>query len=220
MSVWVLGSPGPAQLNGKAVNQAFAAERMGAPTQLIASRDALYDADMSGGLVFLAQLETPADDIAAFFATTAAQQGRKILHMAPMTAEAKTVFDLSDMAIFGQAEFAAFLQLDREPRGIDDLLPIQPMLKRHNQAAVVILDGTGAMAIWADRTMKVDAFTPEPMSAGLPADCICGTIAAAVAQGIGPDRAMTLACAAASLATQDIAPSRTQIETVIEAAGR
>jgi sugar/nucleoside kinase (ribokinase family) len=220
MSVWVLGSPGPVQPNGKAVNQAFAAERMGAPTQLVASRDALSDADMTGGLVFLAQLETSTDDIAAFFATAAAQQGRKIVHMAPMTAEAKTLFDLSDMAIFGQAELAAFLQLDNEPSNIDDLLPIQPLLTRHNQAAVVILNGIGTVAVWADRTMLVDSFTLDPISAGLPADCICGTIAAAVAQGIGPDRAMTLACAAASLAIQDILPSRTEIEAVIDTAGR
>jgi ribokinase len=220
MSVWVLGSPDLAQPNGKAVNQAFASERMGAPTQLIATRDTLNDADMTGGLVFLAQLETPTDDIAAFFANAAAQQGRKILHMAPITAQAKTLFDLSDMAIFGQAEFAAFLQLDSEPHKIGDLLPIQPLLTRHNQAAVVILDGIGAVAVWADRTMLVRSFTLDPISAGLPADCICGTIAAAVAQGIGPDGAMTLACAAASLTTQDIAPSRTQIEAVIEAAGR
>jgi sugar/nucleoside kinase (ribokinase family) len=220
MSVWVLGLPGPVQANGKAVNQAFAAERMGAPTQLIATRDALNNSDMTGGRVFLSQLETPAEDIAAFFAMPTAQQGRKILHMAPITADAKALFDLSDMLIFGQAEFAAFLRLDNEPQSIDDLLPIQPLLIRHNQAAVIILDGIGTVAVWADRTMQVDSFTPDPISAGPPADCICGTIAAAVAQGIGPDRAMTLACAAASLATQDIAPSRTQIEAVIEAAGR
>ena len=133
---------------------------------------------------------------------------------------ARALFDLSDMLIFGQAEFAAFLQLDREPDGLDDLLPIQPLLVRHNQAAVVILDGIGTVAVWADRTMLVPAFTPEPISAGLPADCICGAIAAAVAQGIGPERAMTLACAAASLAAEDAIPDRAEIEAIIEAAGR
>jgi ribokinase len=221
MSVWVLGSLGPLQLNSKGANQALAAERMGVATHLVSNQDALIHADMTGWRVFLAHTETPADAIAAFFTTPAAQAGRKILNIAPIVPDARVLFDLSDMLIFGQAEFGAFLQLDREPDGIDDLLPIQPLLVRHNQAAVIILDGIGTIAVWADRTMLVESFAPEPMSAGLPADCICGAIAAAVAQGIGPERAMTLAsAAAASLAAADAIPDRTEIEAVIEAAGR
>jgi ribokinase len=220
MSVWVLSSLGALKLNSKGVNQALAAERMGVPTHLVATPDMLKHADMTDGRVFLAQTETPADAIAAFLAAPAAQTGRKILNIAPIVPDARALFDLSDMLIFGQAEFAAFLQLDREPDGLDDLLPIQPLLVRHNQAAVVILDGIGTVAVWADRTMLVPAFTPEPISAGLPADCICGAIAAAVAQGIGPERAMTLACAAASLAAEDAIPDRAEIEAIIEAAGR
>jgi ribokinase len=220
MSVWVLGSLGPVKLKSKGVNQALAAERMGAATHLITTRDALDQTDMTGGRVFLAQLETPGDAIAAFFKTSAAQGGRKILNMAPITSDAKALFDLSDMLIFGQKEFAAFLQLDREPDGIESLSPIQPFLTRPNQAAVVILDGTGTVAVWADRTMLVPCFTADPMSADLPADCICGVIAAAVAQGIGPEQAMTLACAAACLAATDAIPFRAEIEALIEKAGR
>ncbi len=214
MSVWVLG------LSGKGTNQAVAAQRMGVRAHLISRHDVPIDADMTGGLVFLAQTEAPADAIAAFFATPAAQGGRKILNIAPMVRDARALLDLSDMAIVGQAEFAAFLQLDREPNSIDDLLPIQPMLTRHNQAAVVILDGVGTVAVWADRTMLVGSLSPEQMSAGLAADCICGTVAAAVAQGIGPERAMTLACAAASLAATGTIPTRAEIEAEIAATGR
>jgi ribokinase len=219
MSVWVLGSLGHDQLNSKGVHQARAAERMGASTHLVATREALKQADMTGGKVFLAQLETPPDAIAAFFMAPAAQGGRKILNMAPHAEHGEVLFGLADMLIFGQADFATFLQLDREPDGIESLLPIQPRLTRHNQAAVVIVDGVGTVAVWADRTMLVPCFTPDPTSTGLPADCICGAIAAAVAQRIGPERAMTLACAAASLAV-DVVPTRAEIEAVIEAAGR
>jgi ribokinase len=220
MSVWVLGSLGPVKLKSRAINQALAAERMGATTHLITTHDMLDHTDMMGGRVFLAQLETPAGAIAAFFKTPAAQGGRKILNMAPTTSDAKTLFDLSDMLIFGQKEFAAFLKLDREPDGIDDLSPIQPLLTRHNQAAVVILDGVGTVAVWADRTMLAPCFTADPTSVDLPADCICGVIAAAVAQGIGPEQAMTLACAAACLATTDAIPFRAEIDALIEKAGR
>jgi ribokinase len=219
MSVWVLGSLGHDQLNSKGVHQARTAERMGVSTHLVATRDALKQADMTGGKVFLAQLETPPDAIAAFFAAPAAHGGRKILNMAPHAERGEVLFGLSDMLIFGQADFAAFLQLDREPDSVERLLPVQPRLSRHNQAAVVILDGIGTVAVWADRTMLVPCFTPDTISTGLPADCVCGTIAAAVAQGIGPERAMTLACAAASLAV-DVVPTRAEIEAVIEAAGR
>src|ERR1700744_2811999 len=110
MSVWVLGSLGHDQLNSRGVHQARAAERMGTPTHLIATRDALKQADMTGGKVFLAQLETPADAIAAFFAAPAAHGGRKILNMTPPHAEhGEVLFGLADMLIFGQADFAAFL---------------------------------------------------------------------------------------------------------------
>jgi len=219
MSVWVLSSFGQDRPNGKGVRQALAAERMGVPTHLVATRDALKQADMTGGKVYLTQLETPPDAIAAFFAAPAAQGGRKILNMAPHAEHGEILFGLSDMLIFGQADFAAFLQLDREPDSVESLLPIQPRLTRHNQAAVTILDGIGTVAVWADRTMLVPCFTPNRMSTGLAADCICGAIAAAVAQGIGPERAMTLACSAASLAV-DVVPTRAEIEAAIAAAGR
>ena len=220
MSVWVLGSLVPICPNDKCVNHALAVEHMGSRAHLIASHAALESADMAGGKVFLAQLETPADAIAQFFATQAAQGGRKILNMAPAAASGRALSAQADMLIFGQADFAAFMHLDAEPRTVEDLLPVQSLLTRHNQAAVVILDGIGTVAVWADRTMAVRAFTPEPMSAGTPADCICGVIAAAVEQGIGPERAMTLACAAAAQAARGAIPTRAQIERVIAAAGR
>jgi ribokinase len=220
MSVWVLGSLAPPQPNSKGVNQALAAERMGSRTHLIATREALDSAELTGGKVFLAQLETPADAIAQFFAIPAAQAGRKILNMSPATEAGHSLIGQADMLIFGQSDFAAFMQLDCEPWTVERLLPIQPLLTRHNQAAVVILDGIGTVAIWADRTMLVGSFTPDAISEGLPADCICGVIAAAVEQGIGPERAMTLACAAASEAATNAIPVRAQIERRIEAAGR
>ena len=146
--------------------------------------------------------------------------GRKILNMTPYAESGGALFGESDMLIFGQSDFAAFMQLDREPLTADSLLPIQPLLTRHNQAAVVILDGIGIVAVWADRTMLVQSFAPGPISKGLAADCICGVIAAAVEQGVGPEQAMTLACAAATHAAMGVIPAREEIERTIAAAGR
>lgn len=169
--------------------------------------------------VFLAQLETPIEATEAFFTTEAAQKGRKILNAAPALAEGARLFAMADMLIFNQAEFATYLQLDAEPRDVEALLPVRRLLTRPNQAAVVTFGAIGAAAIWADRTLFVEAFPTTPVDTTGAGDCFCGTVAAAVDQGIGPERALALANAAASLSTMEPGastsmPSRARIDAL------
>lgn len=194
------------------------ANRLVTPARMAATR-------LEGGRVFLAQLETPIDAIEAFFATPEAQAGRKILNTAPAVAEGAKLFDRCDMLIFNQQEFAHYLQLDREPEEVADLLVARRILTRPNQAAVVTLGSRGAAAIWADREMFVPSFAAEAIDTSGAGDCFCGAVAAAVDQGIGPERAMTLANAAAALSVQarGAAPSMpvlADVERAITAAGR
>jgi ribokinase len=170
--------------------------------------------------VFLAQLEIPVEVIAAFFQSGPAQAGRKILNAAPALTEGARLFPLADMLIFNQSEFAAYLQLEAEPQTLDDLLVARRILTKPNQAAVVTLGSRGAAAIWADRTLFVPAFAFEPVDTTGAGDCFCGVVAAAVAQGIGPETAMLLANAAAGLSTQTLGaanamPARDQVEALI-----
>lgn len=170
--------------------------------------------------VFLAQLELPIETIAAYFATPAAQGGRKILNAAPAIPGAEVLFGQADMLIFNQSEFAYYMQLDREPETMADLLVVQRLLTRPNQAAVVTLGAKGAVAVWADRTLFVGAHAVEAVDTTGAGDTFCGYVAAAVDQGIGPEPAMRLANAAAGLAVMqhgatDSIPMREAVERVL-----
>jgi ribokinase len=178
-----------------------------------------------GTRVVLAQLETPTAAIEAAFSTEAAQAARKILNAAPAIASAAALFPLADMIIFNQSELATYLQLDREPQSLEALLPVRRFLTRPNQAAVVTLGALGAAAIWADRTLVVEGFAVEPVDTTGAGDCLCGVIAAAVANGIGPERALTLANAAAALSTltpgaAQSTPQWDEVEAFVTASGR
>ncbi len=178
-----------------------------------------------GARVVLAKLETPVAAIQALFSAQAARSARKILNAAPAVAGGAALFPLADMIIFNQSEVAAYLQLDREPQSLEALLPVRRFLTRPNQAAVVTLGALGAAAIWADRTLLVDGFAVEPLDTTGAGDCLCGVIAAAVANGIGPERALTLANAGAALSTlkpgaAQAVPDWEQIEAFVAASGR
>lgn len=150
--------------------------------------------------VLLAQLECDIDEIAALFASPQAAPLRKILNAAPAIPAGSRLFALSDMLIFNQTEFAEYLQLDREPEALDDLMVARRLLTRPNQAVVVTLGAIGSAAVWSDRAIfapAVPAATVVDTSGA--GDCFCGVVAACVDQGIGPEEALRLANTAASL---------------------
>ncbi|EJL32562.1 ribokinase [Novosphingobium sp. AP12] len=172
--------------------------------------------------VLLVQLETDIDQIAALFAHHAAGPVRKILNAAPALPAGSKLFGLSDMLIFNQSEFADYLQLDREPEALEDLLVARRLLTRPNQAVVVTLGAIGSAAVWAERAIFAPAIAAETVidtsGAG---DCFCGVVAACVDQGIGPEEALKLANAAASLSVgrRGAAPSmplRAEVEALAD----
>lgn len=182
-----------------------------------AAAKAALDADTR---VLLVQLENDIDAIAALFASDEVAGMRKILNTAPAVPGGDRLFGLTDMLIFNQSEFATYLQLDKEPQTVAELLVVRKLLTRPNQAAVVTLGAMGAAAIWADRAI---------FSAGLAAssvvdtsgagDCFCGVVAACVDQGIGPEDALRLANAAASLSVTrhgaaPSMPSRAEVDAL------
>jgi ribokinase len=175
--------------------------------------------------VLLVQLETDVDQIAALFASDAAAGLRKILNAAPAIEAGSRLFELSDMLIFNQSEFAQYLQLDREPETFESLDIARRLLTRPNQAVVVTLGALGSAAIWADRAIFAPAVVAEHVvdtsGAG---DCFCGVVAACVDQGIGPEAALRLANTAASLSVgrRGAAPSmplRGEIDALAEGLG-
>jgi len=151
--------------------------------------------------VLLVQLETDVDAVAALFADPAAASLCKILNAAPAVPAGAKLFDLADLLIFNQAEFAEYLALDREPEGVDDLLAARRLLTRPGQAVIVTLGAVGSAMVWADRTIFAPAIPAaavvDTSGAG---DCFCGVVAACIDQGIAPEQALRFANAAASIA--------------------
>ncbi|MFC0204637.1 ribokinase [Novosphingobium soli] len=174
--------------------------------------------------VVLAQLESDVDAIAALFASPEAAAACRILNAAPARPEGARLFDLCDMLIFNQSEFAAYLQLDREPASLDELIAGRRLLTRPGQVVVVTLGALGSAAVWADREVFAPAFAAaavvDTSGAG---DCFCGVLAACIDQGMGIAEALRLANAAASLSVGRSGaarsmPSRAQVEALTGAA--
>ncbi|KQM14745.1 ribokinase [Novosphingobium sp. Leaf2] len=153
--------------------------------------------------VLLVQLENDVDEIARLLASAPAASLRKILNAAPAIPAGAALFGLADMLIFNQTEFADYLQLDREPETLDDVLVARRLLGRPNQAVVVTLGAIGSVAVWANDAIFSPAIpAPVVMDTSGAGDCFCGVIAACVDQGIGPQDALRLANAAASLSVR------------------
>lgn len=192
-----------------------------AAANLAARADRALGALDAGSRVLLAQLECDIDQIAALFASDAAASTRKLLNAAPAIPAGSKLFGLADTLIFNQTEFADYLQLDREPEALDDLLVARGLLTRFDQAIVVTLGAIGSAAVWTDRAIFAPAIRADSVvdtsGAG---DCFCGVIAACVDQGIGAEDALRLANAAASISVTrrgaaPSMPSRAEVDALV-----
>jgi ribokinase len=190
---------------------------------LAARADRVIEAIDEETRVLLAQLETDVDQIAALFASPAAAPLCKMLNAAPAIPAGSKLFDLTDILIFNQSEFAHYLQLDREPETAEDLVVARRLLTRPGQAVVVTLGAIGSAAVWADRGVFAPAIPAEAVvdtsGAG---DCFCGVLAACIDKDIELEEALRLANAAASLSVgrSGAAPSmpvRADIDALVEA---
>ncbi len=242
---------------GKGANQAVAAARMGAQTQLIAAvggdaagaeltqflgatevelsavmkmaaptgraiicvdaggencivvdsgaNAALSPADLPQALgrhgVFLAQLETPLETLAAFFASGAARAGITILNAAPAEARALALFPLIDILIVNQSELASYAKLSEEPVDLDAVATAaRGLMARPDQAAVVTLGGAGAALVTATEATLIPGRAVKVVDTTGAGDCFCGALAAFLDEGMTLSAALAYANAAAALA--------------------
>jgi hypothetical protein len=156
----------------------------------------LAGAILPGMRAVLAAAEVPLALIGAAFSSPSGRTARKIVDVANGGAASLRLFDVADMLIFTPAAIAGALDLPVEPHDTSALAAVRKLLVRPNQAAVIRFPGRGAAALWADRTTFVAS-----ADAGDHADAAArfsGTIAAAVAQGIGPEPALVAAMVAAA----------------------
>lgn len=181
------------------------------PTTFItrADADAGSDGDVDTGGILLAQGELTPEHSAALPALAMSLGARFVLNLAPVTVQGQELSDLvttADPLIVNEPEAADVLSLPRDT-GLDEVLDALTTAVDRGLArsAVVTLGAQGALVIdpAADGPVMVPSPVPEQVvdttGAG---DAFCGTLAAALAEGLPLHRAVRYAAAAGSLAVE------------------
>ena len=148
--------------------------------------------------VFLAQLETPIDAIAAV--ARSAHGAIKLLNAAPAVAGGEVLFPEFDILIVNETELARYAGA---ATNLDDVAALaRRLISRPGQRVVVTLGAAGAMGITAETEVFVAGRRARAVDTTGAGDCFCGVLAAELDHGADLAEAMTLANAAAALSTQ------------------
>lgn len=180
---------------------------------------------MAGRRVFLAQLETPIETLAAFYASAPARAGLKLLNAAPAIRAAETLFPLIDILIVNETELAAYAQLARVPVGLEAIsTAARRLMVRADQAVVVTLGAAGAALITATDAAAIAGRSVTVADTTGAGDCFCGVLAARLGEGADLPDAMADANAAAALAVcragaATSAPTRLELDAFMNAEG-
>ncbi|MDR3507560.1 MAG: ribokinase [Caulobacteraceae bacterium] len=171
--------------------------------------------------VYITQLETPAEAIAAVFASPQAAEAIKILNAAPALPAGKALLPLMDILIVNQTELATYAGAGP----IDDwsqatIAAARALITRPGQSVVVTLGAEGVGVVTADEAFAV-AGRPMPVvdttGAG---DCFCGALAARLGEGASLREAAVFANAAAGLSVGRAGaatsmPLRAEVEAIL-----
>jgi len=172
--------------------------------------------------VLLAQLETPAETIAALFGGAPARAGcLRLLNAAPAIPEARRLFPLVDILIVNETELATFAG---ETIVVDDLDAVvgaaRALISRPGQTVVVTLGAAGAVAVTPGGRIVVGGRAARVVDTTGAGDCFCGVLAARISQDADLETALAWANAAAALSTErpgatPAMPSRAEIEAAL-----
>jgi ribokinase len=180
------------------------------------------DVDTSAGCtVFLAQLETPVDAIAALFTSPSAQSGTRILNAAPAVEDGRRLFALTDILIVNETELARYTA--DTPVHLDDITTAaRQLISRAGQTVIVTLGKAGAMAVDNKGLVIVEGRTAAVVDTTGAGDCFCGVLAARLAAGEPLETAMAWANTAAALSTERLGatpsmPTRVEIVAALSA---
>lgn len=150
---------------------------------------------------FLAQLETPFGEVAAFLKDGKARGARTILNTAPAVPEAIHLFDDCDVVIMNQTELATYSACPADAP-MDVVAQHASALRRNpEQLLIVTLGAAGAMAVSED-VLHVPARAANIVDTTGAGDTFCGVFAAALDEGRAVAEALQLASLAGSLAVE------------------
>jgi len=178
---------------------------------------------MAAHTVFLAQLETPLDTLAAFYGGDAAKTGRTLLNAAPAIRGAERLFPLIDVLIVNETELAAYANLDHDPVGLDAVVKAaRGLMVRADQTVVVTLGAAGVALITQSEAAVIPGRKVKVVDTTGAGDCFCGVLAALLSEGAAMPDALARANAAAALAVgragaATSAPTRAELNAFLQA---
>ena len=158
-------------------------------------------ADAAGCRVFLAQLESPIDDIEALFAG-AGRGGITILNAAPAVEAARPLFPLADVVVVNELELALYAGGGAPAEAMDAIAPARRLISREDQTIIVTLGAAGVLAVTPANHVLVPGRRASVVDTTGAGDCFCGVLAAALAQGCSLTEALALANQAAAVSTE------------------
>lgn len=180
-------------------------------------------ADLRPTDVCLAQLETPAAAVAAFFERARGAGAATVLNAAPASPSALALMPLVDVLIVNETELQI---LSGKVPGIHAIPEAAGALGVPGKAAVIVTLGPrGAMIVSNGSTLAIPGRAVGVVDTTGAGDCFCGYLAAGLARGAGLESAVVEANVAASIAVQSLGaassiPSRSLVLAVIANAQR
>jgi ribokinase len=144
---------------------------------------------VTGARVVLAQLEVPAETVAAAFTAARAAKATTVLNPAPAEGVTAELLALCDFVVANEHEA--------------ELMGGAAQILAHGAGEVIITFGArGSVRTTADgHEQRVEAFDVDALDSTAAGDAYCGAFAAAIALGDDTDAAMRFASAAGALAT-------------------
>lgn len=166
--------------------------------------DEMAAVPVQAGDILLSQFEVPLDCIAALFERGRGLGTINILNPAPAKPVDGGLLGLVDILVPNETELA-FLSgaaITEASADAEIAAAARSLAARPDQKIVVTLGPRGALAVQGGATLRVQGRPVTPVDTTGAGDCFVGTLAAALAQGLGFAEALAAANVAASLSVQ------------------
>ncbi len=166
--------------------------------------DEMAAVPLEAGDILLSQFEVPLDCIAALFERGHGFGTTNILNPAPAKTMDGGLLELVDILVPNETELAFLSGAPiTESSGDEEIAAAAHSLAaRPDQRIVVTLGPRGALAVLGGETLRVPGRAVTPVDTTGAGDCFVGTLATALARGLGFSEALAMANAAASLSVQ------------------
>lgn len=158
----------------------------------------------AAGDILLAQLETPADATASFFAAGRAAAAVTVLNAAPAGPAGRPLLPLADILVLNESELCFFAGYD--PQHGVEVEEVPTLMRRlrafPGQRLVVTLGKNGVVALQDEHIIRIPGRHVQVVDTTGAGDSFTGALAARLAQGDDFAQALLYANVAASLTVQ------------------